>query len=87
MKKILVALGMAVALAVAAPATADNESFLRALEAQGVPSTGNGVLASGYLMCSRLQNGASREIVLSEFEFFSEQILDAAQQELCPDTL
>lgn len=87
MTKTMLALGTAViALAAAPPAAADNDSFIRAIEEQGVSSSGYGALSSGYLMCSQLENGASREAVLAQFGF-NEVILNAAQQELCPGTL
>ncbi|MFN6541650.1 DUF732 domain-containing protein [Mycolicibacterium nivoides] len=70
-------------------AHADEQSYLGALGPQLLPSTS--LLALGRTICDKLHyDGATPENVLMSFELIgwaNPQMVDAAQHELCPDTL
>jgi hypothetical protein len=92
----------------AAPAAADDQSYLDYLRDHGYglslgpavgpnsPMVGTGIipfpeqtLADGHMLCDRLHSGAGFDELQNEFgsQPYWHPIIDAAQRELCPDTL
>jgi hypothetical protein len=90
-----VSTAIAAALMVAAPAHADERSYLDDLRANGVPVGLPGqppaqLIQAGDLACRLLRTGMSPDEVVAQFgalAFFARQGVDSAQRELCPDTL
>ncbi len=83
---------LAIVLTIAAPAHADDQSYLNELRADGVQIIDpTETLARGYSLCGALHNGMSHDTA-SNYGFgwahmWGPQLLDAAQHNLCPDTL
>ncbi|HET9875364.1 MAG TPA: DUF732 domain-containing protein [Mycobacterium sp.] len=81
------------AITAAGSAHADDDSFIRAIDATGIPYIRNGVLSSGYEICLKLRAGATPDVAMGSLQvlgipgLYSHALLDAAQHELCPDTL
>lgn len=83
--------------ATASPARADDNSYLADLQARGVPAgligglaNPNGAINAGYRVCGELRNGESPAAASTEFKWMNQwgpAIVDAAQRNLCPDTL
>lgn len=95
MTRIIAAVAAIAATLVFAPvAHADDQSYIDALRAAGLPilpwNEGK-VISIGYTMCMEMRNGASPEVAGSQFGMYSglfaQRYADAAQHELCPDTL
>jgi hypothetical protein len=87
-----VAVAAATALAAAGAAHADSDSYLQYLRDHGqtvLPFMEGSWLTSGRMVCSELKEGLPREEILRQFTFGSDGNvgIDAAQQELCPETL
>jgi hypothetical protein len=85
---------VAVGLIVAAPAAADDQSYLDHLGANGVdintPFWGPGYfLQEGRIACDNVRHGADPQngIDWQTRAMFGAQVVDAAQHELCPETL
>jgi hypothetical protein len=79
-------------VATASPAHADGNSFVADLQAQNVPMVQgpDKAIAAGYMVCSGLRSGLSPDRAAKVFGMgnaFGPAIVDAAQHELCPDTL
>jgi hypothetical protein len=78
-------------LPTAAPAGADDGSYLAKLRAEGVvvPLPAGALVHSGYMVCDYLHRGLRPEQETSRYFPSVEmpQVLIAAQTELCPDTL
>lgn len=91
--KIVVAgLAAAAALTTAAGAQADSDSYLQYLRDHGqtvLPFMEGSWLTSGRMVCNELKEGLPREEILRQFTFGSDGNvgIDAAQHELCPETL
>ena len=88
----LAALCMAVSLALAAPAHADDQSFLAYFQAHGpaTPYAPAKLITGGHMICTNLHNGADPMEGVGAPWFlagFGPAIVDAAQHELCPETL
>lgn len=82
----------AVALVTAGPSRADSDSYLQYLRDHGqtvLPFMEGSWLTSGRMVCSELKEGLPREEILRQFTFGSDGNvgIDAAQHELCPETL
>jgi hypothetical protein len=81
------------ALAGAAPACADGDSYIRYLNDHGtlVPGINDAVrISRGAKVCTDLHNGMTpqQEIDANPIVYFDLRgVIDAAQHELCPDTL
>jgi Protein of unknown function (DUF732) len=81
------------ALAIAAPAHADGDSYIRYLNDHGifVPGINDAVrISRGAKVCTDLHNGMTpqQEIDANPIVYFDLRgVIDAAQHELCPDTL
>jgi hypothetical protein len=91
MIRTLFALLGAAFLLVAPPAHADDASYLAALQAQGVP-TGPGFtpMTAGYNICMSLRAGmkpADAALNFGWMNAWGPVFVDAAQHNLCPDTL
>jgi Protein of unknown function (DUF732) len=90
---IAIASVLAVSMAVAPGARADDQSYLADLQAHNVPFLfgPNNMLTGGYKACGLLRNGESRDTVITQvgptLNGFGPVIIDAAQHDLCPDTL
>jgi hypothetical protein len=87
----IAALGAA-ALALAAPAHADQQSYLADLSAQGafMPQGPNQAIAAGYSVCMDLRNGRPPNAITAAFGWggaWAPAYIEAAQHNLCPDTL
>ena len=97
MKKLVATcfVGWCIAVALAAPATADADSYLARLAANGVNPIGTmtpGSLVNGGLqMCSLMRAGMSPQDAAGSLGILAGVLgtpaVDAAQHELCPDTL
>lgn len=78
-------------LPLAAPAQADDKSYLAKLRAEGVvvPLPTGALVHSGHMVCSYLHRGLRPEDETSRYfpSVGMPQVLAAAQTELCPDTL
>jgi hypothetical protein len=80
-------------LAMAAPAHADGDSYIRYLNDHGtfVPGINDAVrISRGSQVCTSLHNGMTPQQVLDAnpiVYFDLRGVIDAAQHELCPDTL
>jgi len=92
MKLILAALAIPTAVLLAAPAHADGDSFYKYIDDHGIMryEFPGGLLATGLQMCQMLHAGQTPEQVrgmggLAIMD--TAGVLDAAQHELCPDTL
>jgi hypothetical protein len=81
------------ALAMAAPAYADGDSYIRYLNDHGtfVPGINDAVrISRGSQVCTSLHNGMTPQQVIDAnpiVYFDLRGVIDAAQHELCPDTL
>jgi hypothetical protein len=81
------------ALAVGAPAHADGDSYIRYLNDHGtfVPGINDAIrISRGVKVCTDLHNGMTpqQEIDANPIVYFDLRgVIDAAQHELCPDTL
>jgi hypothetical protein len=97
MKKIIVAAALAAGMLFGTPsiAHADENSYIAVLSEHGVPMLAgpNRAILAGYQLCRQLRDGASPEIVASQYQFnwilapYAPTVIDAAQHNLCPDTL
>ena len=88
---VIVAFSTAV-LTPTATAHADNASYLQYLRDHGqtvLPWMEGSWLTSGQMVCSQLRNGQSPQQIYPQFTFGSNPVIgvEAAQRELCPDTL
>lgn len=81
---------VAISLLVSAPvAHADDASYLAALNAAGVPMIhgDQGAIAGGNTICDQLRSTGAVSVSFGLMSAWRGQIIDAAQRELCPDTL
>lgn len=90
--KISAAFAMLVApLAFAAPAHADETSYMNELRGAGAPvfpGLESGWIGGGYRMCNELRSGVSVENVSHEVTQMDPAVyMPILQRELCPDTL
>ncbi|QZA09762.1 DUF732 domain-containing protein [Mycolicibacter heraklionensis] len=80
-------------LGTAGVATADDQSYLEYARASGVPNNlyfpDWGVIQMGHAICDLLRGGRPVESIqyFGYTGLFRDQIVGAAQHELCPDTL
>jgi len=87
------ALIISAALAAAAPAYADGDSYIRYLNDHGtfVPGINDAVrISRGSQVCTSLHNGMTPQQIIDSnpiVYFDLRGVIDAAQHELCPDTL
>lgn len=89
-----VAVGIMAVAVTPATAHADDQGFVDDINAAGMPrlalSDGE-LLLQDYDMCSKMRNGAGREAIKGGFNplvgGWSDAMIDAAQHQLCPDTL
>jgi hypothetical protein len=87
------ALIISAALATAAPAGADGDSYIRYLNDHGifVPGINDAVrISRGSQVCTSLHNGMTPQQIIDSnpiVYFDLRGVIDAAQHELCPDTL
>lgn len=76
---------------VAAPAQADDESYMAAIRGGGMivfPGLEAGWLSQGHRMCSELREGRSVAAVSSEVTTMDPAVfMPILQSNLCPDTL
>lgn len=84
----------AIALVGAAPAHADNQSYLDYIKSRGqnmLPIAEGPLVAAGHRACGYLHKGESPEQVAQHFLDPSltpgDVVVDAARHELCPDKL
>lgn len=91
-KLLLLAMAFPAAVLLAAPAHADGDSFYKYIDDHGIMryEFPGGLLATGLQMCQMLHAGQTPEQVrgmggLTIMD--TAGVLDAAQHELCPDTL
>lgn len=94
-----VAAGFAIGVAGAPLASADEQGFLNELRANGFPGLSIGdaqmpdgvVVANGWMACNRLHLGEKPEQTLAQLNpndlDKGRMLLNAAQHNLCPDTL
>ncbi|MGO9228080.1 MAG: DUF732 domain-containing protein [Bryobacteraceae bacterium] len=88
----MVSAAIAAAMVVAAPVHADDQSYLNYLQAHGAnmtfPGPGQYVMF-GHMICTNLHNGADPLAGGSPIDraTWGPAAVDAAQHELCPDTL
>lgn len=83
------------AVGVSAPATADADSYLARLSANGVNPIGTmtpgNLVAGGLQMCNLMHSGMSPQDAAASLGVLAGVLggpaVDAAQHELCPDTL
>jgi hypothetical protein len=73
-------------------ARADDDSYVAALNAAGVPLLGGPgkYIAGGYRVCDELRHGETPAGAATQFGMyngFGPAIVNAAQHELCPETL
>lgn len=99
MKKIIIgglaagAVTLALAGVGSPQAHADENGYLNQLNQSGVPMANPaGALMGGRMVCDNLHHGMTPEQVASPLQFglmagFAPAIVDAAQHQLCPDTL
>jgi hypothetical protein len=83
---------LAITLSVAPLAYADDDSYVAALNAAGVPLLGGPgkYVAGGYRVCDELRHGETPAGAATQFgayNGFGPAIVSAAQHELCPETL
>ena len=86
---------VAVALVTAGPANADADSYLAYLSQLGVNPfatvTAGGLVTGGLNMCNLLRSGMSPQDAANSMGMLSGvlgvPVVEAAQHELCPDTL
>lgn len=79
----------------ASPAHADDQSYVaRASGLLSIPQSPQTTLSNGYAMCRWMRDGDSPQQVVDRLSHVGwgmytpwRQLVDAAQQELCPDTL
>lgn len=88
----LLAVLSAAALVGAAPAHADEGGYLAALQAAGVPVVIQATaISTGYTVCGQIRGGESPATAAQQWGIYSAAwgpaIVDAAQHNLCPDTL
>lgn len=88
----IVGLGAATAFLAPGAAQADSDSYLQYLRDRGqtvLPFMEGSWLTSGRLVCNELKEGLPRDEILRQFTFGSDGNIgiDAAQHELCPETL
>lgn len=78
-------------IGVAAPAHADDNSYLAELRANGVFMINeNTWVINGHRMCDMIRSGIAPAILYDQFgtqNFQGPMIVDIAQHQLCPDTL
>jgi Protein of unknown function (DUF732) len=92
-KRIAVAAAAALAGAVfsAAPAHADDASYMADLRAHGAPifpGMDSNWISQGHRLCNELRTGVSRADVAAEVtQWDPVQFMDIPQRDLCPDTL
>jgi len=93
MQRLLIATAVAAlsALTLAAPAQADDQSFLQTLRDQGQympPWLDRARIGGGYWTCGQLHAGVPRAELVPQFvQVDGNVFIDAAQHELCPDIL
>ena len=80
------------ALALSAPAHADEQSYIDYLSSHGVPTWNRAAaLGDGYRICAQIREGMSPDDAVNQsFGFdrlWSPATVYAAQHELCPNTL
>lgn len=90
-------IGLAAAVAAAAPAHADEQGFIDQVRGSGMPVfTQNGpMLWHGYMACKKLRDGVPIDEIKESYklinnfrtEKWADQIMNITQRELCPDTL
>jgi hypothetical protein len=83
---------LAAALTLAAPAHADEQSYIDYLSSHGVPTWNRAAaLGDGYRICAQIREGMSPDDAVNQsFGFdrlWSPATVYAAQHELCPNTL
>jgi hypothetical protein len=83
---------LAAALTLAAPAHADEQSFIDYLNSHGVPTFNrSAALGDGYKICAQIHEGMSPDDAINQYMGFgrlwSPTTVFAAQHELCPNTL
>jgi hypothetical protein len=78
------------------PARADSDGFIAELQSDGVPILGlagpGRYIQAGYTICMELHSGASPDTAADSSGFgqlfiWKQQLVTAAQHNLCPDTL
>jgi hypothetical protein len=96
---IAVAAGLTVGFIGAPSAHADEQGFLNELRSNGFPGLSfagqqmpdGAVVAQGYMACNRLHLGESPDQLLAQLSpndaGIGRMLVDAAQHNLCPDTL
>ncbi|EFG77112.1 hypothetical protein HMPREF0591_2980 [Mycobacterium parascrofulaceum ATCC BAA-614] len=88
----VIACSATAATVVAAPAHADENSYLADLQARGVPFLIPAkAVSDGYRVCSEIRAGESPQTAAQTFGIYynalGPTIVDIAQHDLCPDTL
>jgi hypothetical protein len=83
---------LATALTLAAPAHADDQSFIDYINSHGVPTFNrSAAVGDGYKICAQIREGMSPDDAINQSMGFqrlwSPQIVYAAQHELSPNTL
>lgn len=96
LKTTTVLAAVAAAIALAAPARADDQSYLANLSAHGIFTFINpdGLIAAGNAICDDLRRGVSIPDEIGKFQAMHYQakpagaaaMVNAAHDELCPDT-
>lgn len=72
----------------AGAATADEQGFLRQLGDGNPFRTDAGRIAAGYQVCTMIKTGTPPHVVAASYTFEDGwRWVNAAQRELCPDTL
>ena len=93
---LIAAVVAAFALLTAAPAHADEQTYLADVAATGVPLGATGLanpdaqIHMGYKICNAIHGGESAETAGQHFGWMNQWgpgIVSAAQHDLCPDTL
>lgn len=93
MKKLVAVLALVVAIASAASAQADAHTYLDYLHTHGGPAWPDGNMVSGGLhLCDLMRSGMSPQEAVGSLGVFggafaTPVVVEAAQHELCPDTL
>jgi hypothetical protein len=80
------------ASAFAAPAHADEQSYIAYLNSHGVPTFNQATsIGQGYQICAQIQAGMSPDDAINQYlgwgRLWSPATVYAAQHELCPKTL
>lgn len=91
----IVGVGALAALALAVPAQADDQSFLDAAGPMPGPIALTGIIQMGHAICDQLRIDPSTDNLGPRvvgraswvYNYITPQVVDAAQQHLCPDTL